>query len=72
MSDTSSKFAMIFELLELAERAFVCKLKRKTPTIPPQEIELAVGAWYQDRPGAEHGDGVGVLGDITRFLQCNS
>jgi len=61
------KFAVVLELLELAERAFVYKLKRERPEITQPEIDEAVSKWYRHRPGAEFGDGVGVPGDPKRF-----
>lgn len=67
-----SKFGVIFELVELAERAFIFKLKKRNPFITTSEIERAVRAWYQDRPGAELGDGVGEPGDISRFNRCDN
>lgn len=70
MKDDLAKFELIFELSELGERAFVHKLKQKNPQITPTEIAEAVKQWYQDRPGAEFGDGVGVPGDIRRFDPC--
>ncbi|XZE19647.1 hypothetical protein SH449x_004973 [Pirellulaceae bacterium SH449] len=72
MSSNQSKFEMIFELVELGERAFVFKLKKKDPLISSAAIEEAVRAWYQERPGAEFGDGVGEPGDISRFNRCDN
>ncbi len=58
---------MVAELQRLAERAFVFKLKEKDPDITPQQIEMEVCKWYKERPGAEFGDGVGRVGDPSRF-----
>lgn len=58
---------MICEIQQLAERAFVFRLKEKNPHINPEEIEIEIGKWLKDRPGAEFGDGVGRVGDISRF-----
>ena len=55
------------ELLDLAERAFVHKLKKRNPEITDDAIRAAVSQWYTTRPGAELGDGVGVPGDPRRF-----
>jgi hypothetical protein len=68
----STKFETILELVELGERAFVYKLKKMNPLISTTEIEEAVRGWYQDRPGAEMGDGVGIIGDIERFKSCKN
>jgi hypothetical protein len=67
VKDYKAKFKILMELIELSERAFIFKLKKKRPNITEQEIELELRSWYQDRPGAEHGDGVGVPGDPSRF-----
>ena len=72
MTGKQSKFGVIFELIELGERAFVFKLKKANPLISPQAIEDAVRAWYQERPGAAFGDGVGEPGDIGRFNRCDN
>ena len=58
---------MIFELHELAKRAFIHKLKEANPNISPKEITEAVNRWYKDRPEAPLGDGVGHVGDLSRF-----
>lgn len=58
---------IVQELLEIAERAFVHKLKKRNPEITDDAIRAAVNQWYATRPGAELGDGVGVPGDPKRF-----
>ena len=72
MTNLPSKCRIILELVELGERAFVYKLKRTNPLISTTEFEEAVRGWYQDRPGARQGDGVGVLGDVGRFDSCQN
>lgn len=67
MEDGIARFEMIAELQLLAERAFVFKLREKHPELTPDEIEAEVAKWYKDRPGAEHGDAVGLIGDPNRF-----
>ena len=61
------KFSMVLQLLELAEWAFVYKLRKRRPAITEPEIEIALKDWYAQRPGASLGDGVGVPGDRRRF-----
>lgn len=61
------RFSIVLQLLEIAERAFVYKLRKRRPAITEQEIETALRDWYAQRPGASLGDGVGVLGDRRRF-----
>jgi hypothetical protein len=64
-----SKYTLqiVQELLEIAERAFVHKLRKRNPEITDDAIRAAVNQWYATRPGAELGDGVGVPGDPRRF-----
>lgn len=68
----NKKFSLIFELAELAERAFVHKLRAQNPQISEVEIKKAVQKWYQDRPGAPLGDSAGVPGDLRRFAPCDN
>jgi hypothetical protein len=49
IQDGKKKFGLMMELEDLAERAFVHKLKRKNPQVTPIETEAAVRAWYQHR-----------------------
>jgi hypothetical protein len=67
VDDAIQKFANVLELINVAERAFVYKLKKKDPDISEEAVQLAVRNWYQERPGAELGDADGVPGDIRRF-----
>lgn len=67
MKDYSSKFQIILELFALSERAFLYKLKQKKPNLSPAEIEEQRREWCLTRPGAEYGDGEGILGDSRRF-----
>ncbi|MGD9564276.1 MAG: hypothetical protein AB7F88_17505 [Pyrinomonadaceae bacterium] len=67
MKSGIATFEMIAELQRLAERAFVFRLKEKNPSITPEQIEVEIGKWLKDRPGAEFGDGVGRVGDLSRF-----
>ena len=55
------------ELLELSERAFLFKLKQRKPGLTEAETQAELKDWYQTRPGAELGDGVGVPGNPRRF-----
>jgi hypothetical protein len=58
---------LILNMQQFAERAFVNKLKKKRPDITASEISKEVDKWYQDRPCAPIGDGVGRVGDPSRF-----
>jgi|688.fasta_scaffold2856617_1 hypothetical protein len=63
----SSKLTVFLDLMRIVERAYVHKLKTRRPDITDEEVALEVKRWYMDRPGAEHGDSDGVIGDISRF-----
>lgn len=67
MGEGISRFQLIVELQELAERAFVHKLKASKPNLSEEEIKAELNRWYKVRPGAELGDGVGRPGNRSRF-----
>jgi len=67
MESAVAKFQIIMELRRLGERAFLYKLRKKQPNISQQEINAELTKWYRTRPGAEFGDGVGRIGDLSRF-----
>jgi hypothetical protein len=56
-----AKLQTAFELLEVAERMLRRRLSREHPGISEEAIDERVAAWYAKRPGAERGDGVGVV-----------
>jgi hypothetical protein len=64
----ASKLSVFLDLMQIVERAFVHKLKVRRPDITQEEISAAVTSWYMERPGAEHGDADGVVGDISRLV----
>ncbi len=68
MSISMSKLERFTELMSIMEQAFIHKLKLKNPQITPQEIQVSLRAWYQDRPQAPNGDAPGKIGDISKFL----
>ena len=37
------------------------RLAREHPGVPPEELARLLAEWMLERPGAEHGDGVGRL-----------
>jgi len=61
------KLTNFLNLMQIAENAFIYKLKKKFPDISETEIKKKLSEWYHDRPGAEHGDGCGTPVDISRF-----
>ncbi len=63
------KFLLILELMELSERAFLFKLHKRHPRLTKAQMESALNRWYHHRPGAKHGDGVGVRGNPKRFKE---
>jgi len=67
MESGIATFEMIAELQRLAERAFVFRLKEMHPDLTPEQIEMEIRKWLKVRPGAELGDGVGRVGDLSRF-----
>ncbi|HLA95987.1 MAG TPA: hypothetical protein VK612_09715 [Pyrinomonadaceae bacterium] len=67
MKSFVAQVQLISNLQQFAERAFVNKLKKQSPDISPQEIVAELNRWYMDRPGAPNGDGVGRIGDPSRF-----
>lgn len=67
MKSGIATFEMIAELQRLAERAFVYRLKEKHPDITPEQVEMEICKWLKTRQGAEFGDGVGRIGDLSRF-----
>jgi len=54
------------ELLDVAERMLRRRLRREDPHVTEEAIEERVLAWYRQRPGAELGDGQGVIGSWPR------
>lgn len=61
MSDTAAdRLLTAFELHDFGVRIYRQRLRLERPEASDDEIDAAVGAWLRLRPGAEHGDGVGV------------
>lgn len=67
VEDSIAKFEIIGELQELGEQAFIHKVKEQRPDITAEELRIEINRWYRTRPGAEHGDGPGRVGDPKRF-----
>lgn len=49
-----------FELHDFGVRIYRQRLRLELPDAGDAEIDAAVSSWLRLRPGAEHGDGVGV------------
>ena len=67
MKSFVAQIQLVLNIQKFAERAFVNKLKKKRPDITFKEISEEVDNWYTNRPGAPFGDGVGRIGDPSRF-----
>lgn len=67
MSKKHYKLQTVFGLNEFSEQVFVLKLKKTNPNITKEEIKKLTKEWMLDRPLAPHGDGEGVIGDLSRF-----
>ena len=61
-----AKLQTALELLDVAERMLRRRLHRENPGLSDEAIEERVAAWYRKRPGAEGGDGVGVVSQWPR------
>jgi hypothetical protein len=60
------KLEEALELADLAERMVRERLRREHPGASEAEIESRVEAWLLVRPGAEHGDAVGLPVELPR------
>jgi len=69
MKTRNNRLSVFLELMEVMERAFIFKIKKREPEISDGALRERVKAWYLARPGAENGDGVGTPGDIGRLRQ---
>lgn len=62
----AAKLRTAFDLFVAGERMMRQNLKRRHPKASDAEIERRLRAWMSERPGAEHGDGVGRPGEWPR------
>lgn len=68
MLSASEKLAIAEELLNIAAFQFVRRLKESRPSITEEEVEKELTKWYQNRPGAEFGDGPGTPVDLRKYF----
>lgn len=54
------RMRIAFDLYQVAEDMMRLNLRRRNPDATDAEIEQGIQNWLAKRPGAEHGDGVGV------------
>lgn len=55
----AARLRMAFDLFVAGRRMMRQNLRRRHPDASEEEIERRLGEWMRQRPGAEHGDGVG-------------
>lgn len=55
----AQRLAASFEIFDLAVHFVRARLRRELATDDPKFVEEGVRSWLRERPGAEHGDGVG-------------
>ncbi len=67
MQNVVARIELLMELRRFGERAFLLKLRQKHPDLTPEQESEELSKWYRIRPGAEFGDGVGRVGDPSRF-----
>jgi hypothetical protein len=53
------RLRLTFDLFEAGVDLMRQRLRRQYPGETEAEIERRIGEWLHERPGAEHGDGVG-------------
>jgi hypothetical protein len=63
----ATNIRVALDLSEAAEKIALQNLRRRHPDATPEEIEQKLLEWLLNRPGAEHGDGVGR--PVSRFEQ---
>lgn len=57
VSETAAeRLRAALDLYEVGESMMRARLWRERPGAEPDEIDAAIRAWLQRRPGAEHGD----------------
>jgi hypothetical protein len=56
----AERLRVAFELVDVAERMLRQRVRRESPSISEDDLEARVRAWYEQRPGAEFGDGEGT------------
>lgn len=52
---------MVLALYEMGEATLRHKLRRKHPGATEDQIDRWIAEWQERRPGAEHGDGEGIV-----------
>lgn len=55
-SQVAVRFRTALDLYEVGESMLRQRLRREHPDASAHDIDAAIAAWLQRRPGAEHGD----------------
>jgi hypothetical protein len=63
----ADRLRLTLELWEFGVELKAAQLRGAHPGASEAEIERMVQVWLGERPGAEHGDGVGVPVPLDRF-----
>lgn len=56
----ASRLRLALELFEAGESMKRQSLRRENPDASDAEIERLLNTWMRERPGAEHGDAIGI------------
>lgn len=62
----AARLRVAFELHELGVQMHRRRLRRERPELTDAELDVALRAWLHERPGAEHGDAVGMPVQLLR------
>jgi hypothetical protein len=60
------RMRLALEMFEAGVTLMRQNLRRRNPGLGEAEIEVLLGRWLQDRPGAEFGDSAGVPCSLPR------
>jgi hypothetical protein len=63
---SAEAFLAVAELVDFSEACFAHRLRTENPGWSEEKVQAAITAWFEQRPGAEFGDGEGVKGTWPR------
>ena len=66
---TGARLKLALDLMDFGIEMMRSNLRRSNPDATDVEITALLAAWLRDRPGAEHGDGVGTPVELPRSAQ---
>lgn len=64
---TGARLKLAVDLMDFGIEMMRSNLRRSNPGATEAEITALLAAWLRDRPGAEHGDGVGTPVSLPRL-----